>query len=311
MRWISPLVLGATLLVSPLSAQTGLSATPAFQVRADPQASPASPRLYFAAGPDQPAGSRVLTFEVRLNGKVYLQETIFLETAAAEGNAFELLATRPDLRARLADLAARRTKQLEVRVSVDQKTIRSFLTYRQFLLYSQALAEAGVEPRKAISLVLDPARRGGGNRNPATKGMQIDPVCADQCQADYQTCVDNGGCDYGDCSRCQSPYDSCIYYCPLVCYEPRSVSSSDSVQNWNGWTNTGNVGCYKSSPSNFYGVYFVEVAMQRKHTTTTTTTHCDGTTSTSSSVWYDYWYCWNNSGVSCSFQNLWSLACHY
>jgi hypothetical protein len=131
MRWISPLALGAALLVSPLSAQTGLSATPAFQVRADPQTAPASPPLYFAAGPDQLAGSRVLTFEARLNGKTQLQETIFLETAASAGNAFEILAIRPDLRARLVELAARRANRLEVRISADQRMIRSFPTYRR------------------------------------------------------------------------------------------------------------------------------------------------------------------------------------
>jgi hypothetical protein len=141
--------------------------------------------------------------------------------------------------------------------------------------------------------------------------MQIDPTCADQCQADRQFCEDDGGCEYGDCTRCNNNYDRCIYSCPTVCVEPRGVSSSTTVQNWNGPTNTGNVGCYKSSPNNFYGVYFVETAMQQKFTTVTTTTHCDGTTTPSTSVTYLYWYCWSNSGVSCSFQNLWSPACHY
>lgn len=311
MSWIRQFALWSTLLASPLAAQVALSGELLFQAAPVRQAEPAGVRLYFAASPGQLTGDRTLSFEVRLNGKAYIKETVFLETAASEGNLFEFLGTRPDLRARLSKLATGRANRLEILISADQEMIQRFASYPGFLRYSQELRERGVEPRKAFSLVLDSSRRREGSRNLPTKGMQVDPACADQCSADYQYCIDNYGCDYGDCSRCQDQYDHCIYFCPIVCVEPKSVSTSNSVQNWNGPTNTGNVGCYKSSYNQIYGTYYYETVMERKHTTVTTTTHCDNTTSTSTNIWYDNWYCWNASSVSCTYQDLWGLACHF
>ena len=96
MRRVTPLVLWATLLASPLAAQAG---PPAAAAR---PAAPARLHLYFAPAPEQLDGARTLTFVVQLGGKPHLQETIFLETASPEGHAFEILATRPDLRGRLS-----------------------------------------------------------------------------------------------------------------------------------------------------------------------------------------------------------------
>jgi hypothetical protein len=305
MRRVTPLVLWATLLASPLAAQAGPPAAAPSR-----PAAPARLHLYFVPAPEQLDGARTLTFAVQLDGKPHLQETIFLETASPEGHAFEILAKRPDLRARLARLAANPTNQMEIRLAADQNVIQEFPTYQEFLLYSRRLSASGITPRKASSLVLDTAGRENGNRSLPTKGMQIDPVCADQCNTDYWNCIDNYGCDYGDCSRCQSAYDQCIYYCPLVCVEPRSVTSHTTTQNWNGPTNTGNTGCYKPY-SNYTGYYYYETVMEQKNTTVETTTHCDWTTSTSTTVWYSYRYCWNSTPLTCSYPTLWSTACHY
>jgi hypothetical protein len=192
---------------------------------------------------------------------------------------------------------------------VDQQVIRPFAAWQRFLLYNQRIAEAGLTLRKAFSLVLDHTSQEGGTRNVTAKGMQVDPECASQCDSNYWSCVDNGGCDYADCARCQSDYDQCIYLCPLVCVEPKSQTSSTTTQNWNGPTNTGNAGCYKS-PWGANGYYYYQTVMERKHTTTTTTTHCNNTTSTSTSVWYSYQYCWNSTSITCGHQDLWSIGCY-
>jgi hypothetical protein len=251
-------------------------------------AAPASPQLYFAVRPDQLEGHRLLSFEVRLNGKAHLLESVFLESATAEGRAFELLATRPDLRARLARLAGKRGNRLEIRVSVDQQVIRPLSTWQSFVLGAQKLAAAGVKPRQAFSLVLDHTSPGGGVRNLTATGLQADPDCVSQCYATYYFCT-LYQCEY-ECS-CFDNLGSCLSGCPIICTEPKSQTSNTVSQNWNGPTGTGNFGCYRPNGGSS-GYWYRQIELVKKHTTTTTTTSCDNTTSTSTNVAYTSHYCW-------------------
>lgn len=310
MRRFKPLALLCAMVVPPLAAQVlPVGSPPSTAMTEVRPASPASPRLYFAARTEQLDGRRILIFEVRLNGKPHLQESVFLETAADTGNAFEILAERADLRARLTRLAARRANRLEIRVSADEQVIRPFMAWQSFLLHNQRIEAAGATPRKAFSLVLDHTRQGGEIRNITAKGMQVDPDCADQCNAGYWDCVNNGGCDYSNCTYCQRDYDWCVSNCPVICYEPKSQTSSTTSQPWNGPTPTGYSGCYKGNPSWLYGSYVYETVMETKHTTTTTTTHCDDTVTTSTSVSYTHEYCWESTPYSCNSQDVWWLGC--
>ncbi len=136
-------------------------------------------------------------------------------------------------------------------------------------------------------------------------GMQSDPACLQQCSSDYNDCtINDGGCaSYGECDRCQNTYNSCVSNCPLVCVEPKSVSNGSIDQPWNGPFPTGSQFCYQ-------GQTYSETVLQWKHTPYTTTTHCDNTTSTTyGDPWYNNQYCYSNTGLPCSGQNLSSTSC--
>ncbi|MES1245304.1 MAG: hypothetical protein ABUT39_27120 [Acidobacteriota bacterium] len=122
-------------------------------------------------------------------------------------------------------------------------------------------------------------------------GMQFDPECLQQCSDNLSSCMSNDlGCaNYGDCDRCQNDYNQCVGFCPMICVEPYSESTSFSYQDWEGPSYTGGGSCH-------YNYLCLETVMVVKVTAVTTTTHCDSTTSTSTDVFFidDY-------GANCSY----------
>lgn len=302
---IKHLAVLCALVASPLAAQPGLPMeSPHLATASGIAALPATPQLYVAARPEHLDGHRVLSFEVRLNGRVHLWESVFLDTVATEGNAFEILAARPDLRAHLVRMAAQRGNRLEIRLLVDQEVIRRFPTWEAFLLYNQKLQAGGIQPRQVFSTVLDPSNPEGGVRNLTAKGVQQDPNCLNQCYLQYTECLNWGG------SGCESQYETCVGSCPYVCVEPRSQTTSTTYGSWIGPSYTGNSGCYKPFP-NWQGYIYSEMVKSRQNTTTTTTTACNYTTSTSSYQWTETKYCWSSTPLTCGSQTLWAPTCNF
>lgn len=321
MRRILLPVFALSLLASSLQAQPrisrDLSAAPPPELRAvfsaDPQLKEAveSRPLFFTPPADQLADAQTLEFRIVLNGKPYLEETLRLKRGGV--GAFELLATQPALLDRLYQLATNRANKLNLQVFVDGRAVHEFSSFQDLVRYNRELKIKGFNPLPAPSRVVDhtgssetaaisPAR-------PMTaKGMQPDPWCADQCYADYDRCYDGGwGCDYGDCSRCQNNLDACLYYCPIVCVDPKSVKDTTSTSLVG--VNPGFQECREHWWENdFYlGEWYTDTLRTFKHTTTRRTEYCDGRVEQQViSVSYTYQRCWSRTYLQCNYPWTWA-----
>jgi hypothetical protein len=160
MKRLSTCVLGGALLVSPLAAQLPPSspATPSA-----PLSATASRPLYLAVAAEELAGRRLLVLEVRLDGALEIRETFYLDTASGPGNTFELLAGRPDLRSRLLQAVADRSRRVEARLSLDGKPLRGLASVQDLVRASRKIERAGISQwPKVKSTLLDLGGSGVG-----------------------------------------------------------------------------------------------------------------------------------------------------
>ncbi|HEX7185213.1 MAG TPA: hypothetical protein VF756_25535 [Thermoanaerobaculia bacterium] len=311
-------LIGILLCAAPLSAQPQLSrrtdvpAALASAAAQDPTLAEAvaSRPLFFALPADQLVQEgQELEFRVLLNGQLHIQETLPLEPSSAPGSAFELLATRPDLRDRLYDLSGDRANQLQVQVLLGGKAIGDF-SFADFVRYNREIKGKKFAPRHAASQVLDltagdttpQSATPRGIRSVTAAGTGPDPACVQQCDEEYAWNVNTYGCDYGDCSRWESERQACLQRCPIVCIDPKRVTEptyTEVVARYWGPSD-----CYEHwwESDFFMGEWYRYTETQYKHTKVRRTEYCDGHVEEQVlQVWYSYSACWARSGLSCYY----------
>ncbi|HYG64919.1 MAG TPA: hypothetical protein VEL74_20220, partial [Thermoanaerobaculia bacterium] len=130
------------------------------------------------------------------------------------------------------------------------------------------------------------------------KGLHPEQWCWEQCSADYDACP----CDYGDCSRCDAQWQGCLSSCPTVCYEPKSITSTnktDIIGITYGYSE-----CLESLWENDFqsGEWYQSTTYQFKHYTLRRTESCNGTvTYQETNVSYSSRTCQSRVGGSCSY----------
>lgn len=306
--------LAVTLCALPLTAQTrtaGLSTPrsgqPALQVpdSAVMEEALASRFLFFALTPEQAAGTpESLAFRIDLNGQPFLEETLDLrQVPDAQSAAFEILATRPDLRDRLYALGSKRSNRVTLQVVVNGAVVRELASFGELLRYNRGIKRS-LRPAAAPSEVRDLT----GTQTPAAfadplarlfeKGVYPEQWCADQCSADYDACP----CDYGDCSRCDAQWQGCLSSCPTYCVEPKSVTSTNKTDII-GMT-YGPSECREHWWENDFqqGEWYQWITYQFKHYTLRRTESCNGTvTNQELNVSYSSQTCQSRTLAACSF----------
>lgn len=305
MRQILTWILAAVLLAPPILAQTEPSPLfPSSSIRQETESRP----LYFAVSPEQLAGRRLLVVEVVLAGRPQIRETFDLGTVPGAGATFELLAGRPDLRPSLEQLAADRSRRLEIRVSLDGEVIRKFGSFQDFVRHSRRLQQDGVS-QQVTSTILDLTGHESRPQNIAAKGYVPDPACQQQCAVSYDECkINDGGCaSFGECERCDDDYNHCMGFCPLICVDPKSVSVISDVTENLGTSYTDYNGCFGSSPPRIYQ----EFRTAYSRTRTTRTEYCDGHYQDTQQVGYADKYCWVLAPWPCSPSNGSVPACRW
>jgi hypothetical protein len=270
----------------------------------------ASRFLFFALTPELAAGTpEALGFRIDLNGQPFLEETLDLrQVPDAQSAAFEILATRPDLRDRLYELGRKRSNRLTVQVVVDGAVVHEFASFGELLRYNRALKRS-FRPAAAPSEVRDLT----GTEAPATsqdplaplftKGVYPEQWCADQCSEQYDAC----SCDYGDCSRCHAQWEGCLSSCPTYCVEPKSVTSTNKTDII-GIT-YGPSECRELPWENDfrYGEWYQSVTYQFKHYTLRRTESCNGTvTNEELNVSYSSRNCLSRTYGTCSYPWTWA-----
>jgi hypothetical protein len=306
MRKISPWVLAAVLLAPPSFAQIEPSPlSPSSSIRQVAESRP----LYLAVSPEQLAGRRLLVVEVVLGSRPQVRESFDLAATQDAGATFELLAGRPDLRSSLEQLAADRSRRLEVRVSLDGEVIRKFGSFQDFVRSSRRLQQGGVSPRQVASTILDLTGHEDRTQSIAAKGYVPDPACQQQCAENYDLCkINDGGCaSFGECERCDNDYNHCMGFCPLICVDPKSVRVISDRTDIVGVTNTGNRRCFLYGPPRLYD----EIATVYQRTRVIRTEYCDGHYEDRQELTYTYKYCWTSIGYACSFSEGNVPACRY
>jgi hypothetical protein len=318
MRQHTLVLLMSVLLTSPLLAQQrpqGLELSRSLMGKraAALPSFPLNQRAFFSlAGALVPPGSRELTFEVRIDGRLALQDVIRLPFDSA-GGTVELLAGDP---AGLANLLARAEKagKSQFSVSLDGRTLETF-TLAELRAYNKrfqdslpvALKPAG-EVRTFASTgepVLQPRKPQG----PLTK--DYDPSCVASCDAQrddcYQTEPSCEGVEY--CEVCEDQWSSCYNGC-WVCTDPKSVTEYTTSSLYSA-TYYGS-----SCLQDFWGTgyWFDYYSYVIRNYRWQRTEYCNGShTDTLLYTWDTSGTCQRNSYFSCSFPfgTAWGPFCPF
>ncbi|HYG62858.1 MAG TPA: hypothetical protein VEL74_09775 [Thermoanaerobaculia bacterium] len=296
-----------TLCALPLVAQPRTPSLPADRAVPAPRGVVDSRFLFFALTPELAAGTpESLAFRIDVDGQPFLVETLDLrQVRGAESFAFELLATRPDLRDRLHELGRDPKSRVVVQVAVDGAVVREFASFGELLRYNREIKRF-LRPAAAPSEVYGPAA--GESPKPAPlarlfeKGYQADPACLSQCQYEYQYCISGPCYEAGaSCVFCEDLYQSCLESCPIICVEPKSVT-----EYYTPWqtisTIYGSYNCYENWWENdfLWGTYYQHVSYSLKRDRVRRTESCNGqVTETVLSTQYSNSSCWQPTGASC------------
>lgn len=107
----------------------------------------------------------------------------------------------------------------------------------------------------------------------AWAGLQSDPACLSQCSATYNACLPS--CHQLFACSCVTAYQQCTSSCPLVCVEPKSVTTLTKTDLVSVLLNAGQR-CLSSSS----GVFTFQLSKQTyADSQIRRTEHCDGTLS--------------------------------
>lgn len=307
----SPFVLLASLLLaSPLLSQKlpegfelseGRRGKPA---PAAPWAAPGQRAFFSLAGEMVPPGLHELKFEVRIDGRLALEDAIQLPFDAA-GGTVELLAGDPEGLARLFSRAEKAGNRAEISVLLNGKPLETF-TLAEFLDYNRRFQETpppAIKPLGEKRTFLPENERETPSGRPVgqlTKGGYYDPSCVAGCDAQRDYCyqTDPSCATVFICDACENEYSSCYQYC-WVCTDPRSVSEHTTSSIYSAtWLGSS---CLKDVFNSkywydYYNLVIRNYRWQRTH-------YCNGTYSDS------LLYTWDTSG-SC-LSNLFYNPCSF
>jgi hypothetical protein len=248
--------------------------------------------LYYLLG----SAGRELEFDVRVNGRSYLDEKLTLPADAA-GATFELLAGDKVHRDRLFKLAENWRSQVLVTVKVDGGTVRE-LSFQELLNSSRDLQRLPIRLGQAAkgTRSFSPEASGAAKPNPLS-GLLKD--CTSSCQSQFYSCMSSVCAGQEECDYCNQEFYDCNSGCPPpTCTDPKNVSyynSSPTLTNVQ-WTGSA---CLGDSP--YATIYFIYDHDYLTYRTDhyTQTTYCDGHTETSYYSTYSTVYCWSSSYSQC------------
>ena len=296
-----------TLSALPLLAQPRTPSMPADRAVPAPREVVDSRFLFFALTPELAAGTpETLAFRIDVGGQPFLVETLDLrQVRGAEASAFELLATRPDMRDRLYELGRDPKSRMVIQVAVDGAVVREFASFGELLRYNGEIKRT-LRPAAAPSEVYGPGA--GEAPEPASlarlfeKGYTSDPACVSQCQYEYQYCISGPCSESGaSCVFCEDVYQSCLDSCPIICVDPKSVT--EYYTSWQIISSSyGASGCYENWWENdfIWGDIYDQVIYTSKRDRVRRTESCSGqVTETVLSTQYSNGSCWQPRGASC------------
>ncbi|HET8772631.1 MAG TPA: hypothetical protein VFP80_02520, partial [Thermoanaerobaculia bacterium] len=159
--------------------------------------------------------------EVRiLRGKLeVIRTTIALPAGRYDDAIVDLFGTHGAELTKLRDQEAERPGSLRVVATLDGRA----LPEQPFAQVDSASAELSNAPVTGELRSVDVS---ASSRRPVQADVAYyDPACIEQCDQQYSTCLE--WCDpRGDsCTQCDSWYTNCWTQCPIICEEPRSVST--------------------------------------------------------------------------------------
>jgi hypothetical protein len=233
MRKNALVLLASMLLASQLLSQErpkGLESTPGMNGKPTPAvpSTPLGQRAFFSlAGELVPPGLHELKFELRIDGRLALEDVVQLPFDSA-GGIVELLAGDPEGLARLFARAEKAGRQAAISIVLDGRTFETF-TIPEFLDYNRRFQD--VPP--VVLKPLGETRTFGSDGEPGTPSgdplsrptKDWDLNCLANCDANrddcYQTEPSCFGVDY--CEVCENQWASCRNGC-WICTDPMSVS---------------------------------------------------------------------------------------
>lgn len=313
MRWknvsleISALTLG--LLTASLAGAAGDPRTPGHRTVSNQAAvaptNAVAPSLFVPVPGEEGAGERSLKFQVRLNDRPFLTETLAVE-ATQDDIAVELLARDSATLARLFRLAERPEARLSVSVLLDGSSIQE-LSFEEMATASAKLTRSrDFHPRPAssrVELFMPEPSKPDFLSSALEKGMQPDPACEQVCNDDYLFCSEV--CDQrGSCGYCWTNYQNCAASCPQVCVDPKKVYELTSLQLLGVVTHS--TACYElpNQTDYHYGEWFDYSQYNWKSTRIRRTEYCNGTYSDQVvSVSYSSTYCHYRTRLTCFWPN--------
>jgi len=236
---------------------------------------------------DLPAGlvspSETLTVAVSSGPRILVQETIVLPGSLSAAPTISFLAHHQSELAQLRKLAGAEAESLRFSVSARCKVLLD-VPFIDADRGSSRLAdgELAVGESRSVDVKL---------RDPR-KGMQPDPDCESACSDAFLEC--DYYCDHrGSCSYCNDQYSWCVFQCPQVCVEPKSVHDVYSSWTYIGSYNNGTI-CI----ANAYAYIFWEDVERRN--VYQRTEHCDGSyTDVYKSTQYRSSFCKQYIGPGC------------
>jgi hypothetical protein len=315
--------------------------TPVEACSAAPQLTAASAQSPFAATPTQPPGQRQFERELLLwqaplaaatspadtwvdvdveifgDGALLHREALRVERPEqGKVGVVEVLARDPDERRVLRGMAERGRVQVEARFVVDgveaERLPLAHLLEAPQVAEGSQLDYLAVRFRDPGILTVDDIRR------MTAAGEECDcsarDACLTQCQQDYHDCLDSGVCaPQIRCAECDEQRFFCQESCPpceCTCTEPKSVTTRYETYLVDGFY-TGYWQCYEDPWENDFidGWWYREWVWVYRQDEIRVTENCDGTkTEQVVGSTYFYFYCYQNTWLSCSYPYWWPPA---
>jgi hypothetical protein len=174
-------------------------------------------QLLYALPPTIDAESDLIELRIVQRNVALITETIALPFEGRENASISVLRTHADELKRLRSIEAENAGSLRFIASVDGRVI----TDAPFAAMDELSAA------QSVGSIIGEAR--SVSSRPAAKlraqSQAREPSCVANCDQQYSQCLE--WCDPrgSECSLCYGWYNDCLYSCPQVCSEPKSVST--------------------------------------------------------------------------------------
>ncbi|HEX4962087.1 MAG TPA: hypothetical protein VF173_14730 [Thermoanaerobaculia bacterium] len=229
-------------------------------------------RLYYSLPGQLAPGTHELRFEIRVEGRLRIDDKLQLPADAA-GGSVELLAGDTVRQRQLFELAAG-SNRTEVRVTLDGRLLRT-LSLPELAAASRRLQLSLLVLRSPLSehrSYFPAAGSGAAGRLQRATAADYDPHCIDDCGAAKVACyASEPECEgLRWCPACEDQYDACFESC-RICTDPVSVNTEYVL--WTQTTSPAGSACvFDGSCSSLYSLYSYYV----EHCLVQVTTYCSG-----------------------------------